>query len=266
MPLHTQPVGTLLRDWRQRRRLSQLSLALEAGISQRHLSCVESGKARPSRGMLLHLADRLDVPLRERNTLLAAAGFAPAFAERHLGDPALAPARHAVERVLTAHEPWPALAVDRHWRLVSSNRALPALLDGCDPALLTPPVNVLRLALHPGGVAPRIRNLAAWRGHVLARLQRQAEITADRVLIELLAELRGYPGPRADATASADDVAVLLHLETPAGELRLLTATLVLGTPLDVTLAELAIEIFLPADAATAALLRASAGDGPPRA
>lgn len=256
MQLHPRPVGELLREWRQRRRRSQLALATEAGVSQRHLSWVESGRSRPSRGMLLHLAEQLDVPLRERNLLLAAAGFAPAFPERHLGDPDLRPAREAVERLLAAHAPWPALAVDRHWRLVAANAMVAPLLTGCDAALLAAPANVLRLTLHPGGLAPRIRNLAEWRAHVLSRLRRQAETTADAALLDLLAELRGYPTPPGAPVPADPGVALPLRLASAAGELNLLTATMVLGTPLDVTLAELAIETFLPADPATAAALR----------
>src|SRR4051794_31885221 len=169
VPVHAAgPIGTRLRVWRQRRRLSQLDLALEAGISQRHLSFVETGRASPSRDMVLLLGERLGVPLRERNLLLLAAGFAPAFAERPLGDPALRTARETVDRILRAHEPFPALAVDRHWRLLAANAAVAPLLAGVsEPALLAPPVNVLRLSLHPGGLAPRIANLPEWRGHPL---------------------------------------------------------------------------------------------------
>ena len=156
------PVGTLLRDWRLRRRLSQLDLAGEAEISTRHLSFVETGRAAPSREMVLRLANRLDVPLRERNRLLVAAGFAPMYGERGLDEPAMAAARQAIDLVLKGHEPYPALAVDRHWTLVSYNRAVPLLMAGAAPALLQPPVNVLRLSLHPDGLAAHIVNLAAW--------------------------------------------------------------------------------------------------------
>ena len=194
MGMH-QPVGELLRGWRQRRRLSQLDLALEAEISSRHLSFLETGRSQPSRDMLLHLAERLDVPLRERNVLLTAAGYAPVFAERALTDPALQAARKAVELVLKGHEPFPALAVDRHWTLVAANAAVAPLLAGADPALLAPPVNVLRLSLHPNGLAPRIENLREWRAHLLERLRRQVELTADPVLAALMDELRAYPSP-----------------------------------------------------------------------
>src|SRR6185436_13787809 len=170
-----RPIGDHLREWRQRRRLSQLDLALEADISARHLSFLETGRAQPSRDMVLHLAERLEVPLRERNLLLVAAGFAPVFPERPLADRALQPARKAVELVLAGHEPYPALAVDRHWTLVAANKAVAPLLAGVDATLLKPPVNVLRLSLHPKGLARRIANLAEWRAHLLARLRRQIE-------------------------------------------------------------------------------------------
>lgn len=248
-------IGEVLREWRQRRHLSQLDLALEAEISTRHLSYVETGKSRPSREMVLHLADRLDVPLRERNRMLLAAGFAPQFPERRLDDPALAAARQAVERVLAAHEPFPALAVDRHWTLVAANRAVAPLLSGIAPRLLAPPVNVMRLALDPEGLAPRIANLPEWRAHLLHRLRRQAETTGDAVLAALAEELR----PRRPDPVPASDhggIVVPLRLRSAAGELSFISTITVFGTPVDITLAELAIETFLPADAATAEALR----------
>jgi transcriptional regulator with XRE-family HTH domain len=250
--------GDLLRDWRKRRRLSQLELAMEADVSQRHLSFVESGRSQPSREMVLHLAESLDVPLRERNLLLVAAGYAPVFAERALEDPAMTAARDAVERVLAGHEPHPAIAVDHHWNLLSANRAFAPLIHGIDPALLAPPVNVLRLSLHPQGAAPRIANLPEWRAHILARLRRQVEVSADPALIALLDELRGYPVPAASRPVDADGIAVPLRLVTPAGTLSFLTTTMVFGTPVDITLAELTIEAFFPADAETAAAMRAA--------
>ncbi len=255
-------VGDLLRDWRQRRRLSQLALAGEAEISARHLSFLETGRARPSRGMLLRLAERLQMPLRERNLLLAAAGFAAQFPERRFDDPAMAEARSAVERLLAAQEPFPALAVDRHWRLVAHNAAVPPLLAGCADALLAPPVNVLRLSLDPKGLAPRIVNFADWRHHVLERLRRQVEATADRGLLALMEELRRLPSPSPPAQRPQPyaGLAMPLLLETAAGTLSLLSTTTVFGTPQEVTLAELAIESFLPADAATAAALRDLSG------
>src|SRR2546425_6196409 len=167
--IQTQPVGILLRDWRRRRRLSQLDFACEADISSRHLSFLEPGRSMPSREMVLHLAERLEIPLRERNALLVAAGYAPVFQQRPLGDPALQAARKVINLLLAGHEPYPALAVDRHWTLVASNRTVPLLIAGVEPSLLEPPVNVLRLSLHPGGLAPRIANLAEWRLHLLAR-------------------------------------------------------------------------------------------------
>jgi transcriptional regulator with XRE-family HTH domain len=254
--------GDHLRDWRRRRRLSQLDLACEADISTRHLSFIETGRSRPSREMVLHLAERLEVPLRERNTLLVAAGFAPAYPVRPLDDPALALARRAVERVIEAHAPNPALAVDRHWVLVAANAAVPLLLDGVPPALLQPPVNVLRLGLHPDGLAPRIVNYDEWRGHLLERLQRQIESAGDPVLVELLAELRAYPAPPSKIAALAPveeghpDVVVPFRLATDSGILSFLSTTTVFGTPVDVTLSELAVESFFPADAATAEALR----------
>ncbi len=250
------PPGDILRAWRRRRHLSQLALALEAEISQRHLSCLESGRARPSRAMLLHLAERLSIPLRERNALLLAAGYAPLFAERPLDDPALAPARRAVARILDGHAPYPALAIDRHWTLLAANAALAPLLDGVDPALLAPPVNVLRLSLHPGGLAPRILNLGDWRAHLLDRLHRQVAASGDPVLARLLDELSAYPAPEApDGPGEGAGVAVPLVLAVPAGRLSFLSTTTVFGTPVDITLAELAVEAFFPADPETAALL-----------
>jgi transcriptional regulator with XRE-family HTH domain len=262
----TQPVGDLLREWRQRRRLSQLDLACEADISTKHLSFVESGRARPSRDMVMHLAERLDVPLRERNVLLVAAGFAPVFRERKISDPALSAQRQAIDLVLKGHEPYPALAIDRHWTMISANAVVPLLLAGIDAALLAPPVNVLRLSLHPGGLAPRIANLAQWRGHLLERLRRQVEVSADANLGELLAELKALPAPsqpaqrRPEAAQAADSVVVPFQLATDAGVLSFFSTTTVFGTPVDITLSELAVEAFYPADTATADALRAIAG------
>ncbi len=249
-------IGDHLREWRQRRRLSQMDLALDAEISTRHLSFLETGRARPSRDMVLRLAERLEVPLRERNVLLLAAGFAPVFGERRLDDPALAPARAAVDLVLKGHEPYPAVAIDRHWTLVAANAAIPPLLAGVDPGLLEPPVNVLRLSLHPDGLAPRIGNLGEWRAHLLARLRQGIELTADPVLVELMNDLRALPGPREGGGADYGGVVVPMRLETPVGTLQLFSTTTVFGTPVDVTLSELAIEAFYPADARTAAALR----------
>ena len=210
--------------------------------------------------MILHLAEQLDIPLRDRNVLLVAAGFAPIYRERLLGDPALRAAREAVDIVLKGHEPYPALAVDRHWTLVAANRAVPPLLAGADPALLRPPVNVLRLSLHPAGLAPRIVNLAHWRAHVLARLSRQIEASADPVLADLLRELRDFPSTSKDRNAREvhefAGVVVPLKLASASGVLSFFSTTTMFGTPLDVTLSELAIESFFPADAATADVMR----------
>jgi transcriptional regulator with XRE-family HTH domain len=250
-----QGFGSLLRQWRERRRLSQLAVALEGGISTRHLSYLETERARPSREMVLRLAEQLEVPLREQNVMLLAAGYAPAFPERGLDDPGLAAARAAVDAVLAAHEPFPAVAIDRHWTLLAANRAVPALLAGVAPALLAPPVNALRLTLHPEGLAPRIVNLATWRAHLLARLGRQIAETGDAAIVALRAELAAYPAPAGDAAASADDLAIPFRIRTERGVLNFLSTSMVFGTPRDVTLAELAIEAFLPADDATRAAL-----------
>ncbi len=253
-------VGEHLRLWRQRRRMSQLDLAMEAEVSPRHLSFVETGRATPSRDMVLRLAARLDVPLRERNVWLVAAGFAPAFPQRPLDDPALAAARGAVEVVLKAHEPNPALAIDRHWNLVSANRMVAPLLAGVAEALLAPPVNVLRLAFHPQGLAPRTANLAEWCGHLAERLARQIEATADPALIALAEELKTYPVPaRNAAEARGEGIAIPLRLRAGDAELRFISTTMVFGTPVDVTLSELAVETFFPADEETAARMRAIA-------
>jgi len=264
----TAPVahaGALLREWRIRRRLSQLDLACEAGISTRHLSFIETGRSRPSREMILHLAQGLEVPLRERNELLLAAGYAPVYTAKPLDDAALAAARKAVNLVLNGHEPLPALALDRHWNLIAANRAVAPLLGGAAPELLAPPVNVLRLSLHPDGLARRIVNLPEWRAHLLERLRHQVEITADASLAELLAELCGYPGGGSGDSASGavnsnSSFVVPLGLATDAGTLNLFSTTTVFGTPLDVTVSEIAIESFFPADEETATALSRLAG------
>jgi transcriptional regulator with XRE-family HTH domain len=264
-PHESRTVGELLRDWRQRRRMSQLLLATEADISTRHLSFVESGRALPSREMVMHLAERLEVPLRARNALLVAAGYAPLFRERPLSDPQLAAAREAVELVLKGHEPYPALAIDRHWTIVAANQALAPLVGAASAELLAPPVNALRLSLHPEGIASSIINWHAWREHVLARLQRQIEISGDQTLAALRDELAAYPAPpgahaqQEEENSAHSQIAVPLRLRTPLGELSFFSTTTVFGTPVDVTLSELAIEAFFPADPQTAAALRAHA-------
>jgi transcriptional regulator with XRE-family HTH domain len=252
-------VGDLLREWRQRRRLSQLELACDAEISTRHLSFVETGRATPSREMVMNLAEHLDIPLRERNTLLLAAGFAPVFRERPLADPALQAPRHAIDLVLASHEPFPALAIDRCWNLIAANRALEPLLTGVDRALLAPPVNVIRLSLHPAGLASRIVNLAEWRGHLLQRLRRQINSSRDPDLEKLIAEVSGYPssGSSSDQEIRESyDVLIPLRLRTEQSVFSFFSTSMVFGTPLDITLAEIAIESFFPADSHTSVSFR----------
>src|SRR5579862_5743496 len=226
-------VGEHLRSWRQRRRLSQLDLALGADISARHLSFLETGRSSPSREMILRLAEQLEIPMRERNVLLVAAGYAPIFPERAFHDPALEPARAAIDAILEAQKPYPAFALDRHWNVVASNRALQELYEGCDEALLQPPVNAMRLSLHPKGVALRIENLAEWRAHLLHRLRQQVELTADPSLIALQKELLSYPAPLVPphAAPKLDTIAVPFTVRIAAGRLSFLSTTMVFGTP-----------------------------------
>ena len=246
--------GDLIREWRQRRRLSQLDLAIAANVSSRHLSFVETGRSRPTSEMILHLAEHLDVPLRDRNALLLAGGFAPAYPERGLAEPELQAVRNALKRVLGGHEPYPAAVVNRWWELVDANAGIALFTGGVSPGLLEPPVNVLRLSLHPDGMAPRIANLPEWRAHLLARLHRQAEATGDPRLVTLYTELEAYPGGLAQPPEPTD-VVVPLRYRTPRAELSFLSITAVIGTPMDVTVEELAIESFYPADDQTAAAL-----------
>jgi transcriptional regulator with XRE-family HTH domain len=252
------PIGELLRTWRRRRSLSQLELALEADVSSRHVSFLETGRAKPSREMVLRLAEHLDIPLRERNRLLLAAGYAPLYVERSLEEPEMVPIHQALDRFLRAHEPYPAVVLDRHYNLVSANDALGVLLDGVAPELLEPPANALRVTLHPRGMAPRILNLADWSAHLLHRLRRQAALTADPELDALHDELSSYPGvspqsPHLDGAGSE----ILLPMRMLAGdrELAFFSTISTFGTPVDITLAELAIEAFYPANAATATYL-----------
>jgi transcriptional regulator with XRE-family HTH domain len=251
----TENGGALLRQWRQRRRRSQLDLALDTGISARHLSFVETGRSRPSRGLLLALAEQLDVPLRERNTLMLASGYAPTYAESDLESADTAQAREAIERLLAGHEPYPAVLLDRWGDVVLTNRAVGPLLEGVDPALLAPPINTYRLSLHPQGLITRIKNRAEWTAHLGHRLARLARLTGDQRLAELLVEIRGYPGVAetlddvGDPTAS--ELLLTLSLTHPAGDLRLHTTVTSFGSPHDVTLSELTIESFFPADDAT---------------
>ncbi|BCP54052.1 transcriptional regulator [Kaistia sp. 32K] len=262
METNSRPIGEQIRDWRQRRRMSQMDLAGDAEMSTRHLSFIETGRSRPSRDMVLKLAAELDVPLRERNLMLVAAGFAPVYRERRMDDAAMAAARRAVARILDGHEPYPALAIDRHWNLVAANAAVLRLVAGVSPALLEPPVNVLRLALHPDGLAPRTVNLAEWRRHLLARLAHEIDLTGDTVLADLLDELRAYPS-RSDARPAAKEdlggIAVPFRVRSGDETLSFISATTLFGTPVDVTLAELAIESFFPADDETAEALRRAA-------
>ncbi|WP_369257170.1 helix-turn-helix domain-containing protein [Geodermatophilus amargosae] len=250
------PVGELLRVWRQRRRLSQLDLASDAEVSARHLSFLETGRARPSREMLLRLAERLEVPLRERNELLLAAGFAPAYGRRALDSPDMAAVTRALDLVLTAYEPYPAVVVDRSWELVTANASVALFLDGVPPHLLEPPANVLRLSLHPEGLAPRIANLPQWRAHLLHRLGREAHLTGDPGLAALHRELAALPGGTDRSTP--DGIAVPLRLRTDDGVLSFLSTVTTFGTAVDLTAAELSVEAFLPADEVTAEVLRAA--------
>lgn len=250
-------VGAHLREWRQRRHLSQLDLAGDAEISARHLSFVETGRAAPSRDMVLRLAERLDVPLRERNVLLVAAGFAPAFPNRPLDDPALKAARDAINVVLRAHEPYPALAVDRHWNLVSANRMVAPLLAGIPTDLMGQPFNVMRLSFHPEGLAPRTVNLAEWCSHLLERLHRQCEATADPELVKLYNDLKAVPIPaRRTPASAADNVAIPFQMRFGGDVLSFISTTMIFGTPVDITLSEIALETFFPADEFTATKMR----------
>lgn len=260
MTLTTEPVGVLMRRWRERRRRSQLDVSLAAEVSTRHLSYVETGRAKPSREMIERLCEELDVPLRERNALYLAAGFAPVHAERPFTD--LGAAGNVVRSVLTGQEPNPALAVNVCWELLAANRAMSAFLSEVPAELTRPAINVLRVTLHPDGLARRIRNLARWRRHVLRRVRRQLERTAAPGLAELLTELEGYPDPGPDpaeerAASESDDLAVPMRMATEHGELSLLYTVTVFGSPRDVTLDEIAIETFYPADPTAARMLRA---------
>ena len=245
-----QPVGVLLRHWRERRRMSQLDLATRTEVSARHVSFVETGRSRPTRAMLLKLSEQLEIPLRERNSLLLAGGFAPAYPQHRLSDVPMAAVSDAIRVILDAHSPYPAVVVDRHWNMVDGNDGVALFTAGCAAHLLEPPVNVLRLSLHPDGMASRITNLGQWRAHILDRLAHQIAATGDAALGALHRELSAYPG--ADLDRVHDTRALVIPLVFD-GELSFFSTTTVFGTPLDVTVAELAIESFYPADSATAA-------------
>lgn len=257
-------VGPLLREWRRRRRRSQLDLALEAGVSARHISFLETGRSNPSREMVIGLAANLEMPLRDRNELLLAAGFAPEYRELAYEDPDLEPVRAAIDQVLAAHDPYPALVVDRHWELVTANRGLGLLTAGVAPHLLEPPANAMRIALHPEGMAPRILNWGEWRHHVLRRIERQSRLTGEPAMAEMSVELAAYPAPDREADRGGPghdhDVFMPLLLRGPEGEeLNFFSTVATFGTAVDVTVAELSIESFFPADDVTAAACRAFA-------
>ncbi len=258
MTVHPLPFGVLLRRWRERRRMTQTDLALAAESSTRHLSCLETGRAQPSREMIARLAENLNIPLRDRNTLLLAAGFAPAFRERTM--PELEAAKSAIDRVLQAHLPYPAFAVDRHWNLILSNSALPQLYEGCSAELMRPPVNSVRLLLHPSGMGPRIVNFAAWRGHTLHVLRQQLEARADPVIQGLLSEVAGYPVPAGSEAPDNFDgsqrLATPLRISTRFGTVSFLNTVTVFGTASDVTLSELALEMLFPADSETVEIVK----------
>ncbi len=255
-----RPIGDLLREWRQRRRMSQLDLACEAAISTKHLSFLETGRSRPSRDMVLLLADRLGLPLRNQNILLHAAGYGPAYRERALDDPDMRVARQGVDALLASHDPNPGIAIDRHWSVTGWNNGMMNLMAGVEPMLLRPPTNLLRLTLHPAGLAPRIANLPAWRGHLVQRLRRQIDATGDTVLIDMLEELLDYPMARGptedDAPSEADSVAIPLRLITIDGLLTFYVTTMSFGSPRDVTLSEMAVELYHPANDETACIMR----------
>jgi transcriptional regulator with XRE-family HTH domain len=253
------PFGVLLRRWRQNRRLSQEALALAAGSSTRHLSCLETARSQPSREMILRLAEQLEIPLRDQNALLLAAGFAPVFQERSLAE--LENARQAIEQILEAHKPYPAFALDRHWNVVASNSAPPQLYEGCSPELLRKPINALRLMLHPEGMGPRIANFIEWRAHTITVLRQQIETRPDPVIQAILTEVMGYPAPPGQLALATIDgprrYATPLQIETRFGTASFLNTTTVFGTPTEVTLSELALEMLFPADPATIAIVRA---------
>ena len=253
-----RPVGEQLRAWRQRRRMSQLELASDAGVSTRHLSFVETGRSSPSREMVLRLSEHLDVPLRDRNLLLVAAGFAPVYSETSIEEPRMDSVREALRQVLRGHEPFPAVVVDRFWNLIEANAAAALFMEGAPPELLEPPLNVLRLSMHPEGMARNILNLAEWRAHMIDRVRRHVALTADPALAQLYRELREYPEPVEGPAPppSGGEVVVPLRIRSGEAELSFFSTIATFGTPVDITVAELAIEAFYPADAATTRFLK----------
>lgn len=258
-------VGPLLREWRERRRLTQLELALEAGVSARHLSFVETGRSQPGRELLLGVLEHLHLPFREQNHILLAAGHAPAFPERALDDPELAPVREAIEVILNGHEPYPAVAVDRTWNLVAANPAMLALAElvDIDPQLLEPPINVIRVGLHPRGLASVMVNLGDWHAHWLARLRRQLAATGDEQLAALIEEVASYPAPEPERelawTTEGSEMLGPVKLRTPGGgTLSFFGMFATFDTPFEVTSSELAIELLFPADRTTTEALASS--------
>lgn len=259
-----RPVGTMLREWRERRRLSQLGLSERAGVSARHLSFIENGRSQPTKAMILRLSECMEVPLRQQNTLLLAGGHAPAFPQHSLGDIPMAAVSDAIDRVLAAHQPFPAVVVDRNWELVAGNDAATIMMEGAAPHLLEPPVNVLRLSLHPDGMAPHTANRREWRAHLLDRLAHEAEATGDTALSNLYDELCAYPGGEdgevRDSPVHGQSLLVPLRYRVDGIELSMFSTTTVFGTPRDVTLSEIAIEAFYPSDTATGDYFRRRAG------
>lgn len=256
--MSTVPVGQQIRQWRERRRLSQMALALDADISPRHLSFIETGRSQPSPGTIERLAEQLDIPFRARNTLLTAAGFAPCHGERTLDDPTMQRAQASIEHILKGHMPFPAIAVDRHWNIIAANEAIGFFTEQISGAMLEPPMNAIRLALHPDGLAPQVVNLAEWHAHVIEQLDRQIEASADAGLIALREEVAGYPHGGGEAVpGNPDRIWIPLVIDTTAGRMSFISTITIFGTPVDVTLAELAIEAFYPADKKTAERLKA---------
>ena len=259
----SEGIGALVREWRERRRVTQLELALDAGVSSRHLSFVETGRSKPGREMLLRVLERLEVPFREQNRLLLAAGHAPAFPERSLDDPDLAPVRNALDVILKGHEPYPAVAVDRAWNLVAANSPMLSLAGvvDIDPALLEPPINVMRLGLHPRGLAPLMVNLGDWHAHWIERLERQLAVTGDEELAALIDEIAGYPVPEPERDRASglgeNEILGPVRVHGPGGgELAFFGMFATFDTPFEVTTSELALELLFPADRATAELLK----------